>query len=61
MPETRRTNSGFLSNNEYARDRKRTQDFVHGILTMKSSRKKVVSAPLSLMYLKRLLPWRATK
>jgi hypothetical protein len=28
MPETRRTNAGFLSNNEAARDRKRTQDLV---------------------------------
>ena len=31
MPETRRTNPGFLSNNESARDRKRTQDFVRSI------------------------------
>jgi hypothetical protein len=31
MPETRRTNPGFLSNNETARDRKRTQDFVRSL------------------------------
>jgi hypothetical protein len=31
MPETRRTNAGFLSNNEAARDRKRTQDLVRDL------------------------------
>jgi hypothetical protein len=31
MPETRRTNPGFLSNNEAAQDRKRTQDFVRSL------------------------------
>ncbi|MGA3289915.1 MAG: hypothetical protein ABSD42_06740 [Candidatus Bathyarchaeia archaeon] len=31
MPETRRTNPGFLSDNEASRDRKRTQDFVRSL------------------------------
>ena len=32
MSEARRTNPGFLSNNEAARDRKRTHDFVRSIV-----------------------------
>jgi len=40
MPETRRTNSGFLSNNEAARERQRTQDFVKGIVEAKTSESK---------------------
>ena len=35
MPETRRTNAGFLSNNEAARDKQRTRNLVRGLLTSK--------------------------
>jgi len=34
---TRRTQAGFLSNNEAARDRKRTQDFVRSLVAAKQS------------------------
>jgi hypothetical protein len=40
MPETRRTNAGFLSNNETVRDRKRTQDFVRSLVKAKESESK---------------------
>lgn len=40
MPETRRTNAGFLSNDEASRDRKRTQDFVRSLITAKESESK---------------------
>jgi hypothetical protein len=40
MPEARRTNPGFLSNNEAARDRKRTQDLVRGLATGKEFEQK---------------------
>ncbi len=40
MPETRRTNSGFLSNDEAARERQRTRDFVKGIVEAKTSESK---------------------
>ena len=39
MPETRRTNPGFLSNNEAARDRARTKAVVRGMLTRKECEK----------------------
>jgi hypothetical protein len=40
MPETRLTNAGFLSNNEAARDRKRTEDFVRSLVKAKESESK---------------------
>ena len=40
MPETRRTKPGFLSNNEFARDQRRTQDAVRGLITSKEFEKK---------------------
>jgi hypothetical protein len=40
MPETRRTKPGFLSNNEYARDQRRTQDAVSGLMTSKEFEKR---------------------
>ena len=40
MPEPRRTNPGFLSNNEAARDKARTKDAVSGMLTSKEFEKK---------------------
>jgi hypothetical protein len=37
MPETRRTNAGFLSDNEAARERQRTREMVRGIVKTKQS------------------------
>lgn len=40
MPETRRTKPGFLSNNEYVRDQRRTQEAVRGLMTSKEFEKR---------------------
>ena len=46
MPETRRTKPGFLSNNEYARDLRRTQDAVRGLITSKEFEKRSSERPI---------------
>jgi hypothetical protein len=46
MPETRRTKPGFLSNNEYARDRRRTQDAVRGFINSKEFVKRTIERPI---------------
>jgi hypothetical protein len=46
MPETRRTKPGFLSNNEYARDQRRTQDAVRGLMTSKEFEKRSSERPI---------------
>jgi hypothetical protein len=56
MPETRRTNPGFLSNNEAARDRKRTKDFVRGIVTSKELEEKSRERPVESKIIKKSPP-----
>lgn len=45
MP-TRRTKPGFLSDNEFARDQRRTQDAVRGLMTSKEFEKKSSEHPV---------------